>query len=1056
MKRKILSAITAVLLSLTLLVAFTACGEKSYAITFLAEDGTQLSTVQVNEGEVPVFDGKTPQKTADEHYTYTFAGWKDADGMVHAELPAATEDATYTAAFTGAVNSYTVKFVLGETTLSEATLEYGSEVSYTGTAPTKAEDAQFTYTFAGWSDGETTYAQGEKFPALSGNVTYTAVFTETRKSYTVTWNVEGQTTTATVPYGDKAVYGGAAPTKAGDEQHTYTFAGWAKTAGGEVLSADQMTVTENVTFYAVFTQSIKTFTVRFLDEGGEELQSGQVEYGTSPVYSGAAPTKAATAQYTYTFAGWLYEGTTYGPQDTLPTATKELTFTATYTSTVNQYTVTWSVNGTTSTTKVEYGQVPTYSGTPEKPDTTANSYEFAGWTAQDGGSVLDTLPAVTGDVTYYAKFNEVAKKYTVTWHIENQTTTSRVTYNTAPTYEGETPEKTPTVDKIFPFTGWSKTAEGKQTVSLSSERILGDTDYYAVFGEAARPYTITFMIDGESHEKQVEYGTKPKYDEDVLKAPSVSTVYTFRAWQDEDEVEHSNDDLPIVDGEATYTAVFDESVRQYTITIKYYKGLDGTETIKADDVFEHLDYGTRITLSNTIGTALTAIDRDGKHYLPDMFYFGGIVTGDKTFTVHYTEADTWDGTTKSDHLEGQGTADLPYLIQSAADLYYLSDVSNNKNYGAGQYYKLTKSIDLANHEWQPICYANGSGTWTFFEGNFDGCGFTIAGLHCDKSTGQGVGLFASVRNGEIKNLTIQGYLSAKSRVGGVAYVVNSETVSNIKAFVDSTLNAVTNEVYSGGLFGTSTAGTSTITNCESYGTFNSTGKRVGGIIGNVAKEAAANITNCTNYGNITIATHAGGIIGQADGKVVLTGCVNYGDMTANIERAGGMIATQSFTGGGTSLTDCVNYGNINTPNAAQDKADATGGIIGTAKSATVTNCTNYGNVNGIHHVGGIIGETVTVTVTGCTNYGNVTTSMESGDHKGYAGIVGWTTTNSNVSDCHNYGDVSGVYNVGGICGYLGKGSTCARDGEEACTNEGTVTAKDTTYGDIVGYDGNLA
>ncbi|MBQ1807013.1 MAG: hypothetical protein II012_05240, partial [Ruminococcus sp.] len=42
--------------------------------------------------------------------------------------------------------------------------------------PAKTTTAQYTYTFAGWSDGETTYAPDAVLHAVTGNTTYTATF----------------------------------------------------------------------------------------------------------------------------------------------------------------------------------------------------------------------------------------------------------------------------------------------------------------------------------------------------------------------------------------------------------------------------------------------------------------------------------------------------------------------------------------------------------------------------------------------------------------------------------------------------------------------------------------------------------------------------------------------------------------------------------------------------------------------------------------------------------------------------------------------------------------
>ena len=109
-------------------------------------------------------------------------------------------------------------------------------------------------------------------------------------------------------------------------QYTYGFTGFTS------VSDIPETITANTAITANFTRTTNQYTVTFENYDGTELQSGLVNYGVTPAYSGSTPTKAATAQYTYTFDGWT---------PAITSVTGAATYTATYTETVNQYTVTW-------------------------------------------------------------------------------------------------------------------------------------------------------------------------------------------------------------------------------------------------------------------------------------------------------------------------------------------------------------------------------------------------------------------------------------------------------------------------------------------------------------------------------------------------------------------------------------------------------------------------------------------------------------------------------------------------------------------------------------------
>ena len=84
---------------------------------------------------------------------------------------------------------------------------------------------------------------------MTGDATYTAQFEATKRSYLVSWVVEGVTVASgSVEYGTTPVYNGATPTKPEDENYTYTFNGWTPAV---------VAVIGNATYTATFTATPK-------------------------------------------------------------------------------------------------------------------------------------------------------------------------------------------------------------------------------------------------------------------------------------------------------------------------------------------------------------------------------------------------------------------------------------------------------------------------------------------------------------------------------------------------------------------------------------------------------------------------------------------------------------------------------------------------------------------------------------------------------------------------------------------------------------------------------
>ncbi len=501
---------------------------RSYEIAFVNGSST-LQSGTVEYGQTPIYSGEAPTKTATAQYTYTFKGWNPAIASV-------TGAATYTAVFDSTVNKYTVTFKDGETVLQSGEVAYGTVP--TAPAVTLPENtAQYTYSFGGW-DSEVV--------AVMGPATYTAVINRTLNKYEVVFkDYDGSVLKSAVEYD----YGTSAdnvvkpsdPTRVSTAQYTYTFKGWNPSIGD---------VTEAAIYTAEYDSTVRSYEIAFVN-GSSTLQTGTVEYGQTPVYSGETPTRTATAQYTYTFKGW---------SPAIASVAGATTYTAVFDSTVNKYIVTF-MEGTTvlQSSEVAYGTVPTAPAVTLPENTAQYSYSFDGWDSE--------VVAVTGPATYTAVINRALNKYEVVFKdYDGSVLKSAVEYDygtfAASIAKPANPMRGSTAQYTYTFKGWNP----------SIADVTGAAVYTAEYDSTVRSYEIAF-VNGNStlQTGTVEYGRTPVYSgEAPTRTATAQYTYTFKGWSPA---------ITSVTGAATYTAVIDSTLNKYTVTFK-----EGATVLQSSEV----------------------------------------------------------------------------------------------------------------------------------------------------------------------------------------------------------------------------------------------------------------------------------------------------------------------------------------------------------------------------------------------------------------------------------------------------------------------------------------
>ena len=387
---------------------FTVPESAMCTVTWLDDDGTMLATTYVAPGETPTREqgGKT---TAAQYCTFT--GWSPTPSAVTAG------SVTYTAQYSYETRYYDItwKNVNGDEIKTES-------VAY-GETPTCAQpsydDAQYTYTFSGWSP---------EVAAVAGEATYTATYSTELKHYTITWLGEDGEVAGTESLGYGSTPSRAIPEKTPTTHYVFN---------GSWQPAIE-TVVSNTTYALVYETETRYYTITWLDDEGNSLGTTSTPYGETPTFTGTADKQ--TAEFDCSFAGWT-------PQ--VASVRGDASYTATYEYTRRSYDISWyNEDGTTliDTTSVPYGYVPTHT-VPTKESTAQYDYEFAGWSP--------VVAAVTGSASYTATFTPVVRSYEITWQMDDGTLidTTSVEYGTLPTHGDVVKADTETAS--YTFIGWT-------------------------------------------------------------------------------------------------------------------------------------------------------------------------------------------------------------------------------------------------------------------------------------------------------------------------------------------------------------------------------------------------------------------------------------------------------------------------------------------------------------------------------------------------------------------------------------------------------------------------
>lgn len=263
------------------------------------------------------------------------------------------------------------------------------------------------YQFIGFYKDDSFVTPLDETSIVKNNITIYPLFEQIKDEYTITFEVNGKTIVTSVKRGKMPVYDGEKPVKTSDLTNSYEFIGWIP----QLQAANK-----DITYTPEFKATPVKYTVTFMNENNK-VSEKEYSYGAT-IDIPSAPLKNKDAKYSYEFIGWFNSSNNEKVNSyCVGTAVYE----AKYKEIVNQYIVTWNVNGTKTLVKYDYNAFPSFTGNTSKESDKEYDYKFIGWDKE--------LKNVTEDTEYTAIYDKKYKTYVITFFDQDGNEIEKISYH---------------------------------------------------------------------------------------------------------------------------------------------------------------------------------------------------------------------------------------------------------------------------------------------------------------------------------------------------------------------------------------------------------------------------------------------------------------------------------------------------------------------------------------------------------------------------------------------------------------------------------------------------